>query len=61
MFCDQSFASDINSASMKLIKDVSYLRSVQFPEDSGPMAHHIRPHFFQIINNFYTTVVYKKG
>ncbi len=61
VFRDQCFSSDMNSASVRRIRDVAYLRTVQFSEDSGPMAHPIRPLFFQTINNFYTTTVYKKG
>ncbi len=37
------------------------LRSVQFPEDSGPLAHPIRPDSYQEISNFYTATVYNKG
>ena len=35
--------------------------SVVFPEDSGPLAHPIRPDSFQEISNFYTATVYNKG
>ncbi|MEO2178237.1 MAG: DUF3458 domain-containing protein, partial [bacterium] len=37
------------------------LRSGQFPEDAGPMAHPIRPDSYIEINNFYTATVYEKG
>ena len=37
------------------------LRAFQFPEDSGPMAHPIRPSSFVKIDNFYTATVYNKG
>jgi aminopeptidase N len=37
------------------------LRSAQFPEDSGPLAHPIRPDSYQEISNFYTSTVYNKG
>jgi len=40
---------------------VRLLRSVQFPEDSGPLAHPIRPDSFREIGNFYTSTVYNKG
>jgi aminopeptidase N len=33
----------------------------QFPEDSGPMAHPIRPERYMAIDNFYTATVYEKG
>ena len=41
--------------------DVSTLRAIQFPEDSSPTAHPIRPDSFVEINNFYTPTVYEKG
>ena len=33
----------------------------QFPEDSGPLAHPIRPDSYQEISNFYTSTIYNKG
>ncbi len=60
-FRDQTFSEDMRSASVKRISDVSALRTVQFAEDSGPLAHPIRPHSYQTINNFYTSTVYEKG
>ena len=41
--------------------DVSMLRAAQFPEDSSPTAHPIRPESYSEINNFYTATVYEKG
>ena len=43
------------------IDAVRSLRSAQFPEDAGPMAHPIRPDSYQEINNFYSMTVYEKG
>jgi aminopeptidase N len=40
---DQLFSQDMGSAPVKRIEDVRVLRAVQFPEDSGPLAHPIRP------------------
>ena len=37
------------------------IRSFQFREDGGPMAHPVRPPSFVEINNFYTLTVYNKG
>ena len=37
------------------------LRSHQFVEDAGPLAHPVRPELYHEINNFYTTTVYDKG
>ncbi|MCA1660838.1 MAG: aminopeptidase N, partial [Novosphingobium sp.] len=58
---DQQFSADRGSAPVKRIEDVRILRSVQFPEDSGPLAHPIRPDSYQEISNFYTSTVYNKG
>jgi len=58
---DQLFSAAMGSDAVKRIEDVRVLRSVQFPEDSGPLAHPIRPDSFQEINNFYTSTIYNKG
>jgi aminopeptidase N len=58
---DQLFSQDMGSANVKRIEDVRVLRSAQFPEDSGPLAHPIRPDAFQEISNFYTATIYNKG
>jgi aminopeptidase N len=36
------------------------LRASQFSEDSGPMAHPIRPDSYIKMDNFYTVTVYEK-
>ena len=61
VFRDQEFSSDMRSRSVKRIADVRALRSVQFSEDSGPLAHPVRPESYKEINNFYTATVYEKG
>ena len=61
VFRDMSFSSDMNSATVKRIQDVNLLRTAQFAEDSGPMAHPVRPASFMEISNFYTLTVYEKG
>ena len=58
---DQQFSADHGSAPVKRIEDVRVLRAAQFPEDSGPLAHPIRPDSYQEISNFYTATVYNKG
>ncbi len=58
---DQQFSADMGSPTVCRINDVSVLRTAQFPEDAGPMAHPIRPDSFMEINNFYTATVYEKG
>jgi aminopeptidase N len=65
VFRDQEFSQDmagIDSArAVKRIEDVRVLRTVQFAEDAGPMAHPVRPDQYVEINNFYTVTIYEKG
>ncbi len=61
VFRDAGFSADMNSATVKRIQDVAYLRTHQFAEDAGPMAHAVRPDSFIEIANFYTLTVYEKG
>jgi len=61
VFRDQQFSGDMTSPSVKRIHDVAILRTHQFPEDAGPMAHPVRPESYIEINNFYTLTVYEKG
>jgi aminopeptidase N len=61
VFRDQQFSADQGSAAVKRIEDVRVLRSTQFPEDGGPLAHPIRPESYIEISNFYTATVYNKG
>jgi aminopeptidase N len=61
VFRDQEFSSDMRSRPVKRITDVRGLRAAQFVEDSGPLAHPVRPEKYKEINNFYTATVYEKG
>ncbi|MDY7559402.1 aminopeptidase N [Pseudomonas sp. 10B1] len=61
VFRDSAFSADMNSRTVKRIEDVAYLRTHQFAEDAGPMAHAVRPDSFIEISNFYTLTVYEKG
>jgi aminopeptidase N len=61
VFRDQEFTADMTSRPVKRIEDVRLLRTHQFPEDSSPMAHPVRPQSYIEINNFYTVTVYEKG
>jgi len=40
---------------------VRTLRGYQFPEDTGPMTHPVRPDSYIKMDNFYTMTVYNKG
>ncbi|MDX8413225.1 MAG: aminopeptidase N [Mariprofundales bacterium] len=61
VFRDQAFTADMHSGAVKRIEVVRMLRSHQFAEDAGPMAHPVRPASYMEINNFYTVTVYEKG
>ena len=61
VFRDQQFSADMHSAAVTRIQNVRVLRSMQFAEDAGPMAHPIRPEKVIEMNNFYTLTVYEKG
>ena len=72
VYRDQEFSRDqvaaglseqaaISARAVRRIDDVAALRSAQFAEDNGPMAHPIRPNAYEEINNFYTMTVYEKG
>lgn len=61
VFRDQQFSADQGSRAVKRIEDVRMLRAAQFPEDSGPLAHPVRPESYIEIGNFYTATVYNKG
>ncbi len=65
VFRDQEFSQDLcsepSARAVKRIEDVRVLRTAQFPEDAGPMAHPVRPDSYAEINNFYTVTIYEKG
>ncbi len=61
VFRDQEFTADQRSRAVERISDVRGLRSHQFVEDAGPLAHPVRPEVYREINNFYTSTVYEKG
>ena len=65
VFRDQEFSQDMcdspSARAVKRIEDVRVLRTSQFPEDAGPMAHPVRPDSYIEINNFYTVTIYEKG
>ncbi len=61
VYRDSQFSADMGSPTVKRVEDVSLLRTAQFAEDAGPMAHPIRPDSYIEISNFYTLTVYEKG
>lgn len=61
VFRDQEFSADMHARAVQRIDDVKMLRMRQFPEDSGPFAHPVRPSQYEKIDNFYTATIYEKG
>lgn len=61
VFRDQEFSSDINSRVLTRLDAINLIRSTQFAEDAGPMAHPVRPEQVMEMNNFYTVTIYDKG
>mgnify|MGYP002621302166 FL=1 len=61
VYRDQQFMADARGAATQRIGEALTLRSRQFREDGGPLAHPVRPSEYVEINNFYTATVYEKG
>src|SRR5690606_22815059 len=61
VFRDSEFSADMGSRTVKRIEEVNLLRTAQFAEDAGPMAHPVQPASYMEISNFYTATVYEKG
>lgn len=61
VFRDEEFSADMLSRTVKRVESVNLLRTAQFAEDAGPMAHPVRPSSYMEISNFYTLTVYEKG
>jgi len=61
VFRDQEFTADTRSGPVERIAEIRMLKTHQFPEDAGPLAHPVRPESYIEIGNFYTATVYEKG
>ncbi len=61
VFRDQQFSAAMGSPTLCRIDAIKTIRTAQFAEDAGPMAHPIRPEQVLEMNNFYTVTVYDKG
>ncbi|MCE2029895.1 aminopeptidase N [Sessilibacter corallicola] len=61
VFRDSEFSADMGSRTVKRVEDANVLRTLQFAEDAGPMAHPVQPPSFIEISNFYTLTIYEKG
>jgi aminopeptidase N len=60
VYRDSEFTSDMTSRAVKRIEDVMMMRTAQFSQDAGPMAHPVRPESYIKMDNFYTVTVYEK-
>ena len=61
VYRDSEFTSDMTSRAVKRIEDVVMMRTLQFSQDMGPLAHPIRPEQYIKMDNFYTKTVYRKA
>ncbi|PZQ63262.1 MAG: aminopeptidase N [Phenylobacterium zucineum] len=61
VFREQGFCADMRGEAVQRIKAVKVLRTRQFAEDQGPLAHPVRPSSYVKIDNFYTATIYEKG
>lgn len=61
VFREQHYMADQSDSGISLLDQVHFLRSKQFAEDNGPLAHPVQPDSYLEINNFYTATVYEKG
>lgn len=59
-FREKNFVNDLYGYQC-VLNSIIALRSSQFVEDNGPLAHPIRPESYIAIDNFYTATVYAKG
>ena len=61
VFREQQYTATRGSPAVVRIEEAAFMQSRQFAQDSGPMAHPIRPDEYEAIDNFYTVTVYEKG
>ncbi|MFN3234639.1 MAG: aminopeptidase N [Gammaproteobacteria bacterium] len=61
VYREQQFGESMISKAIQRVEQVQRIRDKQFSEDSGPMAHPVRPESYIQIDNFYTMTVYFKG
>ncbi|EZG59046.1 aminopeptidase N [Gregarina niphandrodes] len=47
--------------SVKRLRDIEVMESVQFTQDAGALSHSIRPNRYSSVENLYTLTVYEKG
>ena len=61
VFRETEFTYDVHSHALERMKTVADLRTDQFTEDDGPLAHPILLDKAEDVDNFYTSTIYDKG
>ena len=61
VFRETEFTYSVHSAALERMQTVADLRTSQFPEDDGPLAHPILLDQAEDVDNFYTSTIYDKG
>jgi aminopeptidase N len=61
VYRDHEFTAHILGHDVQRLQEVRQLRGLQFAEDSGPLAHAVRPDSYLEVSNLYTPTVYRKG
>ena len=61
VFRHTEFGHDVRTKDIGRIQDVDLLKSTQFIEDDGPLAHPVLLNEAESVDNFYTNTVYEKG
>ena len=61
VYRDEEYISELTSLPGLRIDVVDALKQGQFPEDSGPLAHPVKPESYLSVDNLYTPTVYQKG
>lgn len=61
VYREQTYMASRRSEAVSRIGDVRRLKTHQFAEDAGPLAHPVRPDTYGAIDNLYTATVYEKG
>lgn len=61
VYREEKYTEAVSVADVVRIQQAKLIQTAQFKEDSGPMAHPIRPSSYIDMNNFYTVTVYEKG
>ena len=61
VYRDEEYISGVIASGGLRIDVVDALKQGQFPEDSGPLAHPIKPDSYLSVDNLYTATVYQKG